>query len=158
MIWSLNTKTFYISPSWESLRKYPSNHANHANHAMLTETHHHQQDGGINGSSETHKMTSIYIKSLETEWARQRQREIRARRGSDPSRELRDSIAHWHALLPVELRQRPYTMVELVNEFQASRMALGIALSELGWARKRNWRGPGPYVRYWVPPIGCGLI
>lgn len=97
-------------------------------------------------------MKSSYIKSLEAENSRQHGVESRARKFHDPESVLRDEIARWHALLPADLRRRPYTMGELLREFRASPMALGRSLAELGWVRKRNWCGSGPYIRYWTPP------
>jgi hypothetical protein len=93
---------------------------------------------------------SAYIKSLE-EYTRQYQIENQAK-AHDPGSRLKDQVARWHAMLPPELRDRPYTMDMLLREFRASPMALGKALAELGWVRKRNWRGPGAYARYWLPP------
>ena len=95
---------------------------------------------------------SAYIKSLEADCAAQRGIEDRARISPDSGGRLRDEVARWHAMLPAELRQRPYTMAAVVREFHASPMALGRALAELGWIRQRSWRGPGPYMRYWVSP------
>ncbi len=93
---------------------------------------------------------SAYINSL-NEYVRQHQNESQAN-ARDPGSRLRDSIARWHALLPSEMRQSPWIMSQLVHEFGASPMALGKALAELGWIRKRNWRGLGTHARFWTPP------
>lgn len=94
---------------------------------------------------------SAYINSL-NEYVRQRQIEERVNPRT-PGSPLRERVAHWHALLPLPLRQSPWTMELLVREFGASPMALGKVLAELGWVRKRNWRGLGSHSRYWTPPL-----
>ena len=93
---------------------------------------------------------SAYIKSLE-EYTRQHQIESQAR-AYDPGSQLRGQVARWQSSLPAELRQRPYTMDMLLREFHASPRTLGKALTELGWVRFRDWRGPGPYPRLWRLP------
>ena len=91
---------------------------------------------------------SAYIKNL-TEASTTGQSESQSSRsGKNP----RDSLKRWHMLLPAELQQRPYTMDEFVRIFRASPMELGKALAELGWIRKRNYRGSGSHSRYWLPP------
>lgn len=93
---------------------------------------------------------SAYIKSL-NEYVRQCEIEERAN-SRDPGSPLRERVARWHALKPLPLRQSIWTMDMLVREFRASPMALGKALAENGWVRKRNWRGLGTHLRYWMPP------
>ena len=93
---------------------------------------------------------SAYINSL-NEYVRQCEiKEMADPR--DPGSPLRDRVARWHALKPLPMRQAPWTMDMLVRELDASPMALGKALAESGWIRKRNWRGLGTHSRYWTPP------
>ena len=40
-----------------------------------------------------------------------------------------------------------------INTPTAQVVALGTALALLGWTRSRNWRGLGPYTRFWTPPV-----
>jgi hypothetical protein len=68
------------------------------------------------------------------------------------SKRLREEIRQWRASLPPEARQGRRTMAELVKRFRAPASAIGLALFELGWRRKRDWRGDRPYARWWRPP------
>lgn len=95
---------------------------------------------------------SAYIAALRAADAQYLSASQTQTRGPDPSSRLRNEIAQWHALLPAELRQRPYRMEELLRIFSASPMAIGAALAQLGWRRRRNTSGAGPFIRYWLPP------
>ena len=99
-------------------------------------------------------MCSAYVKQLQKECAAEQaaQQRYRESKSSSAGAGLVDKVARWHSSLPAELRHRAYTMRELVYELHASPMAIGIALAELHWARKRSWRGNGPYIRFWQPP------
>ena len=96
---------------------------------------------------------SAYIRSLEIEFEKE-QRDREAKKvGNVAGSPLRVQVARWHAQLAPALRHSPWTMEMLLREFNTTPRALGKALTELGFMRYRDWRGPGPYPRLWrLPP------
>ena len=82
----------------------------------------------------------------------ERQRIAREIERRDRSKRLTTAIDQWYTYLPVGERLDRYTMAELVARFKAPASAIGLALHELGWRRKRDWRGDRPYAHFWVIP------
>lgn len=68
-----------------------------------------------------------------------------------PSSSLRDRFIRWHNTLPPVSRDRPFSMLELEMALGTQGRYISAVLSELGWRRRRVWRGQH-YFRYWVPP------
>lgn len=65
---------------------------------------------------------------------------------------LTTRVSGWFASLPPTERRRAYSLSELAELFRAAPNALGPALHQLGWERRRRWSGNGPYIRFWIPP------
>jgi hypothetical protein len=65
---------------------------------------------------------------------------------------LHTIIGEWYASLPPPHRAPYYTTAALAKRFNTVPRFVGTALHKLGWQRKRQWTGGGPYTRYWVPP------
>ncbi len=80
--------------------------------------------------------------------------------GKVQQQNLTVQIREWHAALPVELRQAPRTMDELIKLLpgrsgsgrQARAGDISDCLLSLGWKQKRSWKGPR-FRRIWVPPV-----
>ncbi len=71
----------------------------------------------------------------------------------DPRAALRARITAWLNTLPPDTRPpNGFTMDDLVRAHRATPQALGLALAELGWSRRRIWSNTGPFRRYWSPP------
>lgn len=72
---------------------------------------------------------------------------------SDPRAELRARLTAWYDALPPDARPPGGFLLETVRKaVHATPQALGVALDELGWSRKRIWSNTGPFRRYWFPP------
>lgn len=70
----------------------------------------------------------------------------------DPLSDLRTRITQWHRNLAPELRQPYYFMADLKRLLRATPQALGTALHELGWSRRRVWTPGLPFRQRWYPP------
>ena len=72
---------------------------------------------------------------------------------ADPRAELRARLTAWYDALPPDARPPAGFLLEDIRKaVHATPQALGLALYELGWSRKRVWRSDGPFRRYWFPP------
>ncbi len=72
---------------------------------------------------------------------------------NDPRAELRGRLTAWYDALPPDARPPGGFLIEDVRKaVHATPQALGLALWELGWSRKRVWSNTGPFRRYWFPP------
>jgi hypothetical protein len=71
---------------------------------------------------------------------------------------LEDQITELMRTLPPELRNRPWSMAELVNQLTGKYrdrphpQQVGQALRRLGWQRERRWENSYDGVRIWLPP------
>jgi hypothetical protein len=71
---------------------------------------------------------------------------------------LEDQITGLMRTLPPELRNRPWSMAELVNQLTGKYrdrphpQQVGQALRRLGWQRERRWENGYDGVRVWLPP------
>ena len=107
-----------------------------------------------------------YIDSLKTDTAetnRQREEEARAmRRPADPrivsEIPLKQQVQEYLLSQPPIMRDKPISLVALRAQLQGrynerpSAGDLGIALTSLGFTRKRDFSNSGNGRRYWEPP------
>lgn len=76
---------------------------------------------------------------------------------SRPVRPLTQQITELMAGLPPAMRERPWSMAELVSRLEGRyrdrphAQHVGEALRKLGWRRERNWRKGYEGVRLWLP-------
>lgn len=76
-----------------------------------------------------------------------------AARIADPRAELRTRLVDWYDALPPDARPPGGFLLEDIRKaVHATPQALGLALAELGFSRKRVWSNTGPFRRYWFPP------
>lgn len=72
---------------------------------------------------------------------------------ADPRNNLREQICLWHSSLPPDARPPGGFLLEDIRKaVHATPQALGLALAELQWSRKRVWSNTGPFRRFWFPP------
>lgn len=72
---------------------------------------------------------------------------------NDPRAVLRARLTAWYDALPPDARPPGGFLLEDIRKaVHATPQALGLALDELGWSRKRVWRSDGPFRRYWFGP------
>lgn len=75
---------------------------------------------------------------------------------------LEDQITELMCTLPPQLRDRPWSMAELVNQLmgkyrdQPHPQQVGQALRRLGWRRERLWGNGYEGVRVWMA-LGCQI-
>ena len=69
-----------------------------------------------------------------------------------PKPDLKQQFLNWFESQPEISRRRPYAMVELESALDTPGRLLGPVLMSLGWTRHRQWKGPGPFLRFWLPP------
>jgi hypothetical protein len=95
-----------------------------------------------------------YLKQLRKQSAERRAQQAEAARTSEVDREaaLRERVRAWYRALPVEARPEVWFMKELARQLQATPQALGTALFELGWQRRRPYKTGQPYRNRWSPP------
>jgi hypothetical protein len=71
---------------------------------------------------------------------------------------LNEQIVELMRTLPPQLRDRPWSIAELVNRLQGKyrdrphTQHIGIALRQLGWRRERRWGQGFDGARVWIPP------
>lgn len=88
---------------------------------------------------------------VETKTIKLRQQERRVK-------PLTEQVEELMRTLPSQLRDRLWSMAELVSRLQGKyrdrphTQHVGIALRQLGWRRERRWGQGYDGVRLWVPP------
>ena len=81
----------------------------------------------------------------------------RSRNTSAPSRSLDVQIIELMRTLPPQLRNRPWSMADLVQRLTGRYRAhphaqhIGQSLRRLGWRRVRLWQGGAQGERVWLP-------
>jgi hypothetical protein len=109
---------------------------------------------GIKKGTEENRRLSNLEREAQAVNRLNKQREL-ARR----TKPLAEQIEELMRSLPPSLRDRPWSMAELVSRLQGKYrdrphpQHVGIALAHLGWHRERRWGKGYDGARIWLPPV-----
>ena len=104
-----------------------------------------------------------YIEQLKAETNRMREEEARAKRPNTDTRivcevSLKQQVQEYLLSQPPIMRDKPLSLMSLRAQIQGRYNArpsagdLGIALTSLGFTRKRDYSNNGNGRRFWMPP------
>ena len=92
------------------------------------------------------------LKRQAAERQAKREAETAAAMVDDPLAVLKQKIIEWFNARPQEAHPEYYYMTDLQRLLRTPPQALGLALHELGWTRRRVWTRGSPFRQRWYPP------
>lgn len=107
--------------------------------------------------AESERLNRVVLLEREASAARKRASEVQRLKRTRP---LDDQITELMRTFPPALRERPWSIAELVCQLDGRYRAhphakhVGEALRRLGWRRVRLWTNGGDGQRVWLPQLG----